>query len=541
MPLDGRISCENCPASASAEHRPGRLAPFCRLAVPAVALAWAVLTAWGPARTSVAEEATNTAAPAPEATAEQAHPSMSEKQSGAFFGQFLETIDDFYNHDTQPEEQKSPTANHEPQTGTLGPQAIQEKSIKEETEALVRDALPQPQPQESQESKASPVGRASNRVVQIGPKSSPSKVPVADQQSGAPRWARGGLLGSLFGDDQPQEDQAAERMAQRPTQQAAPPSMPQPSLADRSNRQVPSDNSRMAAKPAGAAESWMSKLVSPLFKRPEPTEQQASAPSVTTHQPSASPITRQASTPPATRPVRHMPMAHPEVNQPLARSRPDAVWPAHSNPSMEPSVAIQFGQKDRRSTPSHAAQSEMQLAQSAPPSARQGQVAQSAPPAQPRGNVMTGPRSATDDITPIVEGQVATTAPPTATPESALSAPPVDLTDVLQTVEATTSHVAAMPTPERTPTLADEYAHAETGPAEPPTKRSDMFSPEASDGLLQELNIASIQFASSSGVLGLAELTNQGGNVNSTKPSTEGGPVGRPPAIEVARQPRLVR
>jgi hypothetical protein len=447
-----------------------------------------VLVAWGLVCTSLADDATSSSAPVPEAKAEQAGDTASESESGGFIGQFMGTIDDFYSHPTPAKSHESRTADHDPQTGTSLPPTVLEKSAQDESAAPARDASTPPK---SQETKSSRVARTSTRVAPPRQDPSMASKPATAQRSAAPRWAQGGLLESLWGDEEPQ-DPPAGRVAQRPTQQAVSPSLPQPSQTDNSYRQSSPDGGRMTAKTAGAATKWMNKMVSPLFGKDEPTERQASTP------------------PPPPPPARRTPIEHPAVNQPLARTRTVPTRPAPRKPTMEPSVAIQFGHTNRQPTPSHSAQAEMQLAQTA------------------------RPKATASDIMPIVEGREAA--------ERSLAVSSVDLADMLPSVAAAeTSRLVVVPGNKRTPTLADEYRYMASGPAGPPTSRSENPSTPAADAPLQPSDIAAIKFASSIDVLGLAELTGQTRKVDSTKPNTEGGPVGRTPAIEVAKQPRLVR
>jgi hypothetical protein len=528
--------------SASAEHRSARLATITRPALPAVASALAVLSVWGMARMSAADEAVR---PSPTTTAAKAEPSEasdSKDSSSGAFGQFLATIDDFYSQKTPSEPEQPQSAKPASETGKTGNQAAEDKAVKKETEALVHKALPPAVPQET---KMVRVGRSNTRATVPRAAQPTVTKQAASEPSSVPRWARGGLLGSFFGEKEAQDDHPVEQKTQSPTpqvaQQTAPPETKRLSeAADPSHRQeAPRETGRLA-KSAGAAKSWMGKMVDPLFGRDDPAELQANdrppsrrtSVASTEGQATLPPKTRQAISPPAAPPARHTPLAYPPLNQPLAHTRPGTSRPVPRKPSLDPTVAVQFGQKYRPPAPSQTTQTQTQLAQSATPSARRA-----AQPPRSQTQAVTRPSSSAGDITPIVPDSLAT-----AEPERVLPVPPVDLADVLPAVEAAASRrIAMIPDSERTPTLAEEYAQSDIEPAGPPASWNGYGTPPQTVATSKPAGLDGVAFESSINVLGLAELTGQGGKLNSTKPSTDGTPARKSPVIEVARQPRMVR
>jgi hypothetical protein len=542
MPLFAQLTHRFQPDFASAEHRAGRLATIARQALPAVTIGLTALSVWGMARMSAAEEAVRPSPPATDAKADQAETSAAVNSSRGAFGQFLSTIDDFYNQETPPEAEKPQPAKQASETGTTDDHAAEDKSVKTETEALVRDALPHTGPEET---KMVRVGRSSGRASLPRASQTPLTKAEPSEQLNVPRWARGGLLGSFFGDKEAQEDHAAEQMTQSPTPHVAEPTTP-PAAKQLSQTAEPGSNQEAPreagtlARSAGAAKRWMGKMVDPLFGSDEPADRQASASparlqakaTTADRQASLPPATHQASTSPAARPTRHMPLAYPQMNQPLAHTRPGTSRPAQRRPSMDPTVAVQFGQKYSPPAPSQPAQAQSQLAQLAPPSASQG-----VPSAKSQGQAVTPPSATAGDVTPIAGDDLAT-----AAPEKVLPVSPVDLADVLPAVEAAASRrVAVVPDSERTPTLAEEYAQSDIQPAGPPASWNGYGTPPQGVATVKPPEFDGVAFESSINVLGLAELTGQAGKVNSIKPSTEGTPARRSPVVEVARQPRMVR
>lgn len=360
-----------------------------------------------------------------------------DEQAG-LFGQFLGTLDTFYDHDQPSQQQGVATHQSSPSTGTA-PQ---------ETKAVRVEGSP---------------AVARPRVSHAPTAPAVTRHAPASDISSMSRWTRGGLLGSWLGNEaqrRPSPEQAAPLPRQRVSSSKT---SQNENVLSKSWHQV-QDGARAMVQSAPKS-SWMNRLLG----TPSTERQQV-----------------------ATRPTRGEQVAH----APVKPVRP--VQPLRARPSLEPSVAIRFGHAEGL-----LARPEMQLATS-----EASEIFGKAPAAAAVEveNVPTPTPAQVADITPIRED----------------------------------SSVAVRPPAEPTPTLADVNAGSEIKLAGPKPDWTDYLSSPDGDSPMLPSDFASIQFATSIETLGLAELM-RSREKEAEQPSTGDELSPERPAIEVARQPKLVR